>query len=472
MSGRCNFYYEIIGYHREVTGSHIVVKVTFPDGRKVTFLVDFGLYEEKKYEHLNSKMDIDVEKIDFALLTHLHADHIGRFPMLVKKGYNKAIYTSIPTKILAKTALSDSCRILGYIQHKKGEKDLYSEEDVELTVQQMVGLEYYKTTEVLEGIKVTMLKNGHCLGASIILVQLSFPEKKDINILFTGDYKKENLFFDVPKIPNWIVNLPKDVICESTYGDTDTSEIKEVYEKNIIKCLKKGGTAVLLSFAFQRYQEILYKIRKMQDDKLISRDVPIYILGKLGITYTTIFENPDMNLKPEMRDFIPKHNIRVLLKKEDVNKIYEDSGQKIIITTSGMGNFGPAQEIIPYYLSDVKALIHFPGYVAENTAGRLLKEAKKGEKIVTPTYSRIKLADVEFTNEMSGHAKADELIDFLNTIGNVNTVFLNHGESNVIQLFQKRVIEKVNSKDCKILESDMKYRNSCYGLEKALHLEK
>lgn len=471
MSGRCNFYYEIIGYHREVTGSHIVVKAIFPNGRKVMFLVDMGLYEESKYEYLNSEIDFNIEEIDFALLTHLHADHIGRFPLIVKNGYMKAIYTSKPTKMLSRTALNDSCKILGYIQHKKGEKNLYSEKDVEQTLEQMIGLEYNETIEVVEGVKVTLLVNGHCLGASMILVQLSYPGEKDINILFSGDYKKDNLFFYVPKIPQWIIDLPKDVICESTYGDTDTTEIKEVYEENIIKCLKSGGTAVLLSFAFQRYQEILYKIKKMQDNKVISKDIPIYLLGKLGITYTTIFSNSDMNLKPEMREFVPKH-ARILIRKEDINEIFEDDGQKIILTTSGMGNFGPAQEIIPYYLSDSKALIHFPGYVAENTVGRLLKETKKGENVATANYSTIKLANVEYTNEMSGHSKADELIEYLKMVGNINTVYINHGETEVIKKFHQRVIKEVKHKNCEILEPDMKYRSSCYGLEKAVHLSK
>ena len=53
MSGkRTRFYVEIKGYHENVTGSCIENIITWPNGEKFRFLIDYGMYQEKEYEEL------------------------------------------------------------------------------------------------------------------------------------------------------------------------------------------------------------------------------------------------------------------------------------------------------------------------------------------------------------------------------------------------------------------------------------
>ncbi len=94
---------------------------------------------------------------------------------------------------------------------------------------------YNETIRVNDNVKITFLNNGHLVGAALILVQISYPEYEDINLLFTGDYNNKNMFFDVNPIPKWILELPLTVIQESTYGDMDSTEIKEIFKENIKK---------------------------------------------------------------------------------------------------------------------------------------------------------------------------------------------------------------------------------------------
>lgn len=64
---------------------------------------------------------------------------------------------------------------------------------------------YNETIRVNDNVKITFLNNGHLVGAALILVQISYPEYEDINLLFTGDYNNKNMFFDVNPIPNGFI---------------------------------------------------------------------------------------------------------------------------------------------------------------------------------------------------------------------------------------------------------------------------
>ena len=124
------------------------------------------------------------------------------------------------------------------------------------------------------------------MGAAVILVQISYPDFNDINLLFTGDYNKHNMFFDVKPIPEWIRELPLTVIQESTYGDMDTCEIHKCFDENILTCMNRDGTAIVPVFSLGRTQEILYELKCMQIRGSLSVNIPIYLDGNLAIKYT------------------------------------------------------------------------------------------------------------------------------------------------------------------------------------------
>ena len=52
MGKRTRFYVETKGYHEKVTGSCIENIITWPNGEKFCFLIDYGMYQEKEYEVL------------------------------------------------------------------------------------------------------------------------------------------------------------------------------------------------------------------------------------------------------------------------------------------------------------------------------------------------------------------------------------------------------------------------------------
>lgn len=84
MAKKARFYADLMAIQPEVTGSGIPVEVTYPSNTKTKFLVDFGLFQEDEYNHLNQELFFDPKELTFVLVTHNHIDHTGRLPFLVK----------------------------------------------------------------------------------------------------------------------------------------------------------------------------------------------------------------------------------------------------------------------------------------------------------------------------------------------------------------------------------------------------
>lgn len=462
MGSKEQFYADIMSFHPGVTGSNHFCMTKYPDSSKTKFCVDCGMFQEREYEGLNETLPYNAEEIEFVLITHNHVDHIGRLPLMVKNGFKGKIYTTYATSKLLPLALNDSYKVLKDTARRKNKKILYSEEDVKKTLDLVVPCNYYEPIKINNHIKVTFLSNGHLIGAAMILVQISYPRYKSINLLFTGDYNNKNMFFDVKKIPRNIIKMPLTVIQESTYGYMNSSDMVKVFRNNVLKCVNNGGTVIVPVFSLGRAQEILYEVKCMQDEGVLDRGIPVYFDGKLAFKYTDLYLKGELDIKPTMRDFLPQ-NLKYVDKTNRFS-ILEDTNTKIVLTTSGMGSYGPAQTYISEYISRKGCLIHFTGYTAEGTLGYKLKTAKIGDSVEVGGLITKKIADVEYTTEYSAHAKADEMIDFLKRFNNLKLVLLNHAQPEVKKQFAKRIINELNFKRVGILGDKYFFRVNGYGL--------
>lgn len=457
---------DIMSMNPEVTGSCHFVNVRFPNNTNLRFIVDCGLFQEKEHEKLNEKLIFDPEQIDFCLVTHNHIDHIGRLPLMLRKKYSKEIYTTEDTSKLMPYALGDTVYILKNISKRKGVKCIYNEQNVDDVFKLVKPCKYAETLQVREDVKVTFFTNGHLIGAAMILVQISFPGCDDINLLFTGDYNNKNVFFKVSQLPDWVLKLPLTIILESTYGDMDSNDIEEVFWRNVIDWTRKDGTVLCPVFSLGRAQEILYELKLMQEENLLDKDIPIYLDGKLAIKYTEMYLRGALNIKPEMRDFLPQHFNYV--NKITRNSILFGKEQKILLTTSGMGSYGPAQLYIPEYIKRRNTLIHFTGYTSEGTLGRRLKDAELNDVVEVGGILLQKSSRVEYTSEYSAHAKANEMISELKKFQNVKLILLNHGEYETVNTFSKRIMSEVEPKNIGVLGRKYSFRVNPYGLVKTL----
>lgn len=468
-------YVDIMDIHDKVTGSCHLCVISNPNGEKLKFVVDCGIFQQEEGNELNNNFPFDESNIAFCLVTHNHVDHTGRLPLLVKNGFRGKIYATETTCNLLPEALNDSysvlysvlCSVLKSRAKSLGTVPIYGEEDVACAVSLCTPCPYNETIQINENVRVNFFENAHLPGAAVILVRISFPEYEDINLLFTGDYNNKSVFQNDVHIPQWVFDLPITVIQESTYGDTDSFEIEPCFDRNVLKATEEGWTVLAPVFSLGRAQEILYRLKCLQNSGQLDVTIPIYLDGKLAIRYTNMYLKGLVGIREDMQDFLPE-NFMFVDKKIRNTLLHEDNSCKIILTSSGMGSYGPARSYIPAYLGRQKMLIHFTGYTAAGTMGRKIKDTPTGEIVNVAGLLIKKRAKVEYTSEFSAHAKADTMIDFLKQFTNLKLVLVNHGEPEVKEKFAARILKEVDSKYVGVLNRDTLFRVNSWGLVKTI----
>ena len=234
-----------------------------------------------------------------------------------------------------------------------------------------------------------------------------------------------------------------------------------------MKAVEQGWTVLAPVFSLGRAQEVLYRLKCLQDSGELDVQIPIYLDGKLAMRYTSMYLKGLVGIREDMMDFLPE-NFMFVDKPMRNSFLHEDDSCKIILTSSGMGSYGPARSYIPAFLGRQRMLIHFTGYTAVGTMGRTIKDTPDGEIVGVAGLLIKKRAKVEYTSEFSAHAKADTMIDFLNQFSKLKLVLVNHGEPEVKEVFAKRILNEVNAKEVGVLNRDHVFRIGPWGLIKTI----
>lgn len=517
---------DITNTHDQVTGSCnlVIVRLPIPDGNgnDVTvkkFIVDCGLFQGQDDEDdLNSKdFPFASDEIEFALITHHHVDHYGRFPLLIKRGYNGPIITTLPTKKFLTIGLNDCINVTNKNAKRNHISPLYDEEDVSETLRHIEGYEFNQEVYFDENFSICFFKNGHLPGAAVILVKISCENADPVYYVFSGDYCDKNMFFEVPDLPDWVKELPVHIICESTYGDIDTTDLEEpCFDKIIEKSIKDHKTILLPVFSLGRAQEVLLTLKNMQDAGKLPLNVRIYLDGYTSQAYTILYRAGNIfEMFPYAVKFLPV-NLRYVVKKKEPkidpyppskrpNKkkkkhrvaqpnhlpkkvkyspednlldtipddlkveredVINDTHRKIIISSSGSASYGPSQTYVQKGINRDNYVILFTGYIFPDSHGKVAIDAEIGTVISLGGVLTIKRAQTFFTGQFSKHAKGDELLRFLKGFKNPKVIFINHGEPKTRQIFAERVDKEFPNADVVVLNSSTIVRINNKGIEK------
>lgn len=407
-----------------VTGANFLL-----DTGDKRILIDCGTQEQDNMcDTVNTApFPYDPQTIDALIVTHAHQDHIGRIPRLVRAGYRGPIYSTKATRDLSAAMFSDALTVMRTHAREHGCDVLYESEHIAQTLTQWEGEDYHAPFSIGDA-TVELFDAGHILGSS--LVKLS---RGDRSVLFTGDLGNtpEPLLQDTEH-PQGVQYL----VMESVYGDRvheGRAERKEALRQIVEAARAKGGVLLIPSFSIERTQILLFELNEMIEEGKMQ-PIPVYLDAPLATKVTDIFRAYPNLFNEHVRAHFSQGDdpfsfpgLKVTVNKGESRDIHETDNPKIIIAGAGMSGGGRVRLHEQEYLGSEKTTLLFVGYQAPGTLGRRLLDSDKRITIDgTPITVR---ADIVQLSGYSGHADRDQLVDFVEHVGEkLKTVFITMGE--------------------------------------------
>ena len=458
-----------LGAAGTVTGSRHLLEIN-----STRVLVDCGLFQGLKELRERNWQPFPVEPatITAVVLTHAHLDHCGYLPRLVADGFNGRIFCTSGTADLCRIVLPDAAKLQeedaeqanrhGYSKHAPA-LPLYTSDDAARALSMLQPAGYERALPVAQGVEVEFINAGHLLGSSYASIRAEGQR-----LLFGGDLGR----YDRPVLPDPTPVAGADVLLiESTYGDRvhPPDDDGEALAEIVKSTAEREGKLIIPAFAIGRVEEVLYWIKRLEDERRIPV-LPVWVDSPMASEALTMYgrhvNELDPAVQPEETDQqIPigqaargtptYHRRKVAGTHRDVAgfatsrlQIVSSTQQSkdltasrqpaIVISSSGMATGGRVLHHLDAALPREQNTVLFVGFQAAGTRGRQLADGAKIVRIHgrdVPVNARVARLD-----SMSAHADANEILHWLRNFSQPPArAFIVHGESAAAAALQHRM---------------------------------
>ena len=428
-----------LGAAGDVTGSAYHVTTS-----EASILVDCGFFQGSKEESAKNRRQAQLQngKLDGVVLTHCHLDHIGRLPMLTRKGYKGPIYATRPTIDIATLILKDSLSLQKQDLKRQNQKraqaklpplePLFEETDVRKLKPLVTPVKYNQRFTVARGIEARLVDAGHVIGSASVELTVSENGHKKV-VVFSGDLGPRGAPLLNDPVPFQEANA---VIMESTYGDRNHRSLHETAIEGreiIAKAIQEHAKILVPVFAVGRTQLLLYLLAGAFKKKTLPT-FPIYLDSPMAIEATRVYGRNNELFDAEALEMAQSGDLRRSLsgahrcaKPGESRALNDLSGPCLIMAGSGMCNGGRILHHLRHNLPVPETAVLIVGFQSHGTLGRKLVDGAKSVRIFGEEIPV--RASVHTMGGFSAHAGQKDLLEWFGVVAPSRPrTIITHGE--------------------------------------------
>jgi putative mRNA 3-end processing factor len=372
--------------------------------------VDVGM---KIHDHNEYPQGIANLKVDAAIVTHAHLDHVGALPYFYKPHAGKpgmghiATFCTPPTIPFSLLLLEDAEKVA----IKRRKPGLATKKDLSRLSRNFFALPYEKRYDFAGNLSFEFYDAGHIAGAAQVLIE--HDRKK---LLYSGDLKLlPTRMHEGAVVPRGQVDALVVECCYAMRDQPDRRLLERNFCENVRSTLEAGEPVLVPSFAVGRTQEVLqildaghinaetYVDGMGAKTSAILRDFPTYVRNYTALSNAVrkahFIDDPQQRKK--------------LLKKPCV-----------IVATAGMLDGGPALGYLTRMNNMNKGKVLLTGYQVEGTNGRTLIEHRR---INVEGQGEVKVRIPFAWYSFSAHASRSELFSYVDKLS-PEKIFAIHGD--------------------------------------------
>lgn len=318
------------------------------------------------------------KQIDAVIETHAHGDHISALPYFERQGVlspSAKIYSSPQTAKVMPYVLQDA------MKHCSGRFDAF---DVANVLGRREVIPQPGEMELQPGFKIFTYQTGHLPGALGLVIETSSGRKGWI----MGDRCREDLpFVKGELLPSeswplywrhvdeiWVTDLtPSPYDGEKTSLKTEVARMVSQTESHFTS--GNITTEIFGAFGLGRGSSVAYWLSRSK--LLRPLGVRIYIDGSIRDYHEVLRNNRWTESDGKLPKLGNQSGIYPIESTDHREELILSSELKIVVTTGGMGDFGPILPWMEAHLENEGSAVNFTSYLAPGTNGeRLYRRAQ------------------------------------------------------------------------------------------------